>query len=219
MRSANTAARCGTGWWPSTTSPTAPGMRRGTKLAPLRKSPRRRNLPPGGGGKITPEILAVFKRLMEFKAERLWLPDDKHPQYAATGSTCCWALVSRGDCFSPARIHGKSLPPKWMPEHERADWEPRHQSSPRIGAGCCRERLEKSASPVRLAKRIKPMTTPASYPRSCRHANQLEPLSYSALDYLKSFGVVAVAVSPSGRVFVCRDPKGAACRGDQIRIR
>ena len=38
----------------------------------------------------------------------------------------------------------------------------------------------------------------------------IEPLSYSALDYLKSFGVVAVAVSPSGRVFVCRDPKGAA---------
>ena len=38
----------------------------------------------------------------------------------------------------------------------------------------------------------------------------VEPLSYSALDYLKSFGVVAVAVSPSGRVYVCRDPKGAA---------
>ena len=38
----------------------------------------------------------------------------------------------------------------------------------------------------------------------------IEPLSYTALDYLKSFGVVAVAVSPSGRVFVCRDPKGAA---------
>ena len=38
----------------------------------------------------------------------------------------------------------------------------------------------------------------------------VEPLSYAALDYLKSFGVVAVAVSPSGRVFVSRDPKGAA---------
>ena len=38
----------------------------------------------------------------------------------------------------------------------------------------------------------------------------VEPLSYSALDYLKSFGVVAVAISPSGRVFVSRDPKGAA---------
>ena len=38
----------------------------------------------------------------------------------------------------------------------------------------------------------------------------VEPLSYSALDYLKSFGVVAVCVSPSGRVFVSRDPKGAA---------
>ena len=38
----------------------------------------------------------------------------------------------------------------------------------------------------------------------------VEPLSYSALDYLKSFGVVAVAVSPSGRVYVCPDPKGAA---------
>lgn len=37
----------------------------------------------------------------------------------------------------------------------------------------------------------------------------IEPLSYSALDYLKSFGVVAIAVSPSGRVYVCRDPKGA----------
>ena len=36
----------------------------------------------------------------------------------------------------------------------------------------------------------------------------VEPLSYSALDYLKSFGVVAI--SPSGRVFVSRDPKGAA---------
>ena len=38
----------------------------------------------------------------------------------------------------------------------------------------------------------------------------VEPLSYSALDYLKSFGVVAVAISPSGRVFVSRYPKGAA---------
>jgi hypothetical protein len=38
----------------------------------------------------------------------------------------------------------------------------------------------------------------------------IEPLSYSALDYLKSFDVVAVAVSPSGRVFVSRDPKGAS---------
>ena len=27
------------------------------------------------------------------------------------------------DRFSPARIHGKSLPPKWMPAHELADWE------------------------------------------------------------------------------------------------
>ena len=48
----------------------------------------------------------------------------------------------------------------------------------------------------------------------------VEPLSYSALDYLKSFGVVAVAVSPSGRVFVSRDPKGAAAawwtKSDQI---
>ena len=38
----------------------------------------------------------------------------------------------------------------------------------------------------------------------------IEPLSYSALDYLKSFGVVAIAVSPSGRVYVCRDPKRRA---------
>jgi hypothetical protein len=38
----------------------------------------------------------------------------------------------------------------------------------------------------------------------------VEPLSYSALDYLKSFDLAAVAVSPSGRVYVCRDPKGAA---------
>ena len=38
----------------------------------------------------------------------------------------------------------------------------------------------------------------------------IQPLSYAGLDYLRSFGVVAVAVSPSGRVFVSRDPKGAA---------
>jgi hypothetical protein len=46
----------------------------------------------------------------------------------------------------------------------------------------------------------------------------IESLSYAALDYLKSFGVVAVAVSPSGRVFVSRDPKGAVaawwCRSE-----
>ena len=51
----------------------------------------------------------------------------------------------------------------------------------------------------------------------------IEPLSYASLDYLKSFDLAAVAVSPSGRVYVCRDPKGASmawwCRAsdaDQI---
>ena len=37
----------------------------------------------------------------------------------------------------------------------------------------------------------------------------IEALSYASLDYLKSFNLAAVAVSPSGRVYVCRDPKGA----------
>jgi hypothetical protein len=37
----------------------------------------------------------------------------------------------------------------------------------------------------------------------------IEALSYASLDYLKSFDLAAVAISPSGRVYVCRDPKGA----------
>lgn len=37
----------------------------------------------------------------------------------------------------------------------------------------------------------------------------IQPLSYSALDYLKSFGVVAVCVSASGKVYVSRNPQGA----------
>ena len=27
------------------------------------------------------------------------------------------------DRFSPARIHGDSVPPKWMSEYQSADWE------------------------------------------------------------------------------------------------
>ena len=38
----------------------------------------------------------------------------------------------------------------------------------------------------------------------------IEPLSYAAIDYLRAFDLAAVAVSPSGRVYVCRDPKGAS---------
>ena len=53
------------------------------------------------------------------------------------------------------------------------------------------------------------MTTPATYP-GVVVVPTIQPLSYAGLDYLRSFGVVAVAVSPSGRVFVSRDPKGAA---------
>jgi hypothetical protein len=37
----------------------------------------------------------------------------------------------------------------------------------------------------------------------------IAPLSYASLDYLKSFNLVAVAVSKSGRVFVSRNPQGA----------
>jgi hypothetical protein len=50
----------------------------------------------------------------------------------------------------------------------------------------------------------------------------IAPLSYASLDYLKSFNLVAVAVSKSGRVFVSRNPQGAVaawwCKQDYADV-
>jgi hypothetical protein len=46
----------------------------------------------------------------------------------------------------------------------------------------------------------------------------IEPLSPSARDYLDSIGLAAVAISPTGRVFISKNPAGASaafwCRSD-----
>jgi hypothetical protein len=47
----------------------------------------------------------------------------------------------------------------------------------------------------------------------------IQPLSPSALDYLRAFNLAAVAISPTGRVFTSRNPVGASaafwCRADE----
>ena len=87
-----------------------------------------RSKPPGGGGKLTPEILAVFKRLLEFErspARRIREDGGCQPEYR---NVCKRLDVLLGfdepwDRFSPARVQGDSVPPRWIRENEIADWE------------------------------------------------------------------------------------------------
>jgi hypothetical protein len=88
-----------------------------------------RSKSPGGGGPFTPEILAVFKQLLEFERDpaRRIREDDggTQPEYR---KVCDRLNVLLGfdepwTRYSPAYVHGDSLPPKRIREHERADWE------------------------------------------------------------------------------------------------
>ena len=37
----------------------------------------------------------------------------------------------------------------------------------------------------------------------------IEPLSYAGLDYLRAFDLACIAISPTSRVYVCKNPQGA----------
>ena len=87
-----------------------------------------RSKPPGGGGKITPEILAVFQLLMEFERDPArQMRDDGgcNPDYRAVCKRLDVLLgfAEPWDRFSPAYVQGDSAPPQRMREHERADWD------------------------------------------------------------------------------------------------
>jgi hypothetical protein len=89
---------------------------------PTNRTPRKRRR--SGGGKITPEVIAVFIQLLEFERS----PGEDGGCQREYRNVCDRLDMLLGfdapwDRFSPAHVHGNSVPPEWIREHEVADWQ------------------------------------------------------------------------------------------------
>jgi hypothetical protein len=108
-----------------------------------------RTQPPGGGGRITPEVIALFKQLREFErnpAARIREDGGCQREYRdlcerldiALGFGEPWAR------FSPAHVRGNSKPPTWIREHEVADWKRTIEVRRELEQAVANERLKKA---------------------------------------------------------------------------
>jgi hypothetical protein len=100
---------------------------------------------PPKGGRFTPEVVTLFRRLLQFEREDGGCQREYRNVCARLDRLL--GFDEPWDRFSPAHVQGDSEPPKWIREHEVADWERAIKVRRELEQAVANEPIEKMRQP------------------------------------------------------------------------